>query len=53
MDGLDLRDAYLVRVYVTACLCRWNELPDIAKAFLDEAGGTVAELRGCLRHMIM
>lgn len=49
---LSLQDSRLVRLYMTACFSQWEGLAPIAKEFYA-AGGTVAEIRGCVRHLIV
>lgn len=50
--ALSDQDASLVRLYMTACFNQWEKLAPIARQFYD-LGGSVAELRGCVRHLIV
>lgn len=45
-------DAALVGIYVSACVNDWAKLPPLARQFYA-AGGTIEQLRGCLRHIIV
>ncbi len=47
---LSLKDENLIRLFLTACFHEWDKLPGLAQACYD-AGSTVAEVRGCIRHM--
>ncbi|KAH7619545.1 hypothetical protein Ndes2526B_g06524 [Nannochloris sp. 'desiccata'] len=49
---LSLLDSTLVEIYITACVNEWSKLPMLAKRFYA-AGGTIEQLRGCLRHLIV
>jgi hypothetical protein len=49
---LSLLDSTLVEIYITACINDWTKLPPLAKKFYA-AGGTIEQLRGCLRHLIV
>lgn len=49
---LEPLDATLVAIYMTACVNDWDKLPPLAERFYA-LGGTVAQLRGCLRHLIV
>lgn len=48
--GLALKDEELIHLFLTACFHEWDKLPDLARACYA-AGCTVAEVRGCIRHM--
>lgn len=48
--GLARKDEELIRLFLTACFHEWDKLPDLARACYA-AGCTVAEVRGCIRHM--
>ena len=50
--ALNDQDSSLVRLYMTACFSQWEKLAPIAREFYA-AGGSVAELRGCVRHLIV
>ena len=45
-------DASLVAIFMNGCLNQWDTLPPVARSFYD-AGGSVEQLRGCLRHIIV
>jgi alkylhydroperoxidase/carboxymuconolactone decarboxylase family protein YurZ len=49
---LNLLDSTLVEIYITACVNEWSKLPALAETFYA-AGGTIEQLRGCLRHLIV
>jgi alkylhydroperoxidase/carboxymuconolactone decarboxylase family protein YurZ len=49
---LSVLDSTLVEIYITACVNDWSKLPSLAKKFYS-AGGTIEQLRGCLRHLIV
>jgi hypothetical protein len=49
---LSLLDATLVEIYINACVNEWSNLPVLARKFYA-AGGTIQQLRGCLRHLIV
>lgn len=44
-------DAHMVRLYMAGSFHYWDQLPGLARDF-REAGATVAELRGCVRHLV-
>lgn len=50
--GLEPVDASLIRVYMAACVTDWSALPSFAEQ-VYAAGGTVEQLRGCLRHLVV
>ena len=54
LAGQDLpqKEESLLRVFLTACNHRWQELPALAQAALD-AGCSEAQIRATVRHMPM
>eukprot|EP00884_Botryococcus_braunii_P017134 jgi/Botrbrau1/4103/Bobra.152_3s0051.1 len=48
--ALARKDENLIRLFLTASFHEWNKLPGLAQSCYD-AGSTVAEVRGCIRHM--
>jgi alkylhydroperoxidase/carboxymuconolactone decarboxylase family protein YurZ len=50
--ALGVKDEQLVKLYMAGCLHYWDQLPAIAQGCYA-VGATPAELRGCLRHLIV
>lgn len=53
MPSLSPKDRLLVRIYMAGCLHYWDQLPLLAQEFYSQAGGTLLELRACIRHLVV
>lgn len=53
MSSLSQKDRLLVRIYMAGCLHYWDQLPPLAQQFYSQAGGTLIELRACIRHLVV
>lgn len=51
-EALSRKDASLVRLFLAASLHLWEQLPGLSQDCYD-SGCSVAEVRGCVRHLVV